>query len=81
MAGRQAQPNIVILGLKTLQSSCEIGTRAVYDGDRRRISSNAHMTVDDMGQLVALTIKPANEQERTEVDKLSQQVHKPQGIQ
>lgn len=30
--GRQAQPSAVILDGRTLQSSCESGTRAGYDG-------------------------------------------------
>lgn len=34
------------------------------------------MAVDTMGHLVALTITPANEQERAQVDELCQQVQK-----
>jgi len=77
--GRQAQPSAVIFDGRTLQSSCEIGTRAGYDGYKRRKGSKAHMAVDTLGQLVALTITPANEQERAQVDELCQQVQQATG--
>ena len=54
--GKKAQPSAVILDGRTLQSSCESGSRAGYDGYKRRKGSKAHMAVDTMGQLVALTI-------------------------
>jgi transposase len=77
--GRQAQPSAVILDGRTLQSSCESGTRAGYDGYKRRKGSKAHMAVDTLGQLVALKITPANEQERAQVEELCQQVQQATG--
>ena len=72
--GRKGQPSAVILDGRTLQSSCESGPRAGYDGYKRRRGSKVHMAVDTLGQLVALTVTPANEQERGEVKDLCEAV-------
>ena len=71
---RQGQPSAVIFYGRTLQSSCESGTRAGYDGYKRRNGSKVHMAVDTLGHLVALTVTSANEQERAQVDALCEQV-------
>ena len=68
--GRQGQPSAVILDGRTLQSSCESGPRAGYDGYKRRKGSKVHMAVDTLGHLIALTVTPADEQERAQVDAL-----------
>ncbi len=54
--GRKGQPNAVVLDGRTPQSSCESGTRAGYDGYKRRRGSKVHMAVDTLGQLVTLTV-------------------------
>ena len=43
--GRQGQPSAVILDGRTVQSSCESGPRAGYDGYKRRRGSKVHMAV------------------------------------
>ncbi len=53
---------------RTLQSSCESGPRAGYDGYKRRNGSKVHMAVDTLGHLLAVHVTPANEQERDQVD-------------
>ena len=58
----------------TLQSTPESGARAGYDGAKRRKGSKVHAAVDTLGQLLALHVTPANEQDRQQVDKLAQQV-------
>lgn len=63
--GRKGQPSAVILDGRTLQSSCESGPRAGYDGYKRRNGSKVHMAVDTLGLLVALAVTPADEQERS----------------
>ena len=68
--GRVGQPSAVILDGRTLHSSCESGPR----GYKRRNGSKVHMAVDTLGQLVALTITPANEQERAQVQQLCEAV-------
>jgi transposase len=62
-SGRNPQPSAAILDSRTLQSSPESGARAGYDG-----------AVDTLGQLLALRVTPANEQDRAQVGQLAQQV-------
>jgi transposase len=57
----QGQPSTVILDGRTLQSSCESGPRAGYDGYKRRKGSKVHMAVDTLGHLLTLTVTPADE--------------------
>jgi transposase len=48
--GRKAQPSATILGSRTLQSTPESGTRAGYDGAKRKKGSKVHIVVDTLGQ-------------------------------
>ncbi len=73
-AGRKAQPSAAIFDSRTLQSSPESGARAGYDGAKRRKGSKVHVAVDTLGQLLALLVTPANEQDRAQVAQLAQQV-------
>ena len=57
--GRRGQPSAVVLDGRTLQSSCESGVCAGYDGYKRRRGSKVHMAVDTLGQLIAMTVKLA----------------------
>jgi hypothetical protein len=59
-----------------LQSSCESGLRAGYDDYKGRNGSKVHVAV---GHLMALTVTPASEQERAQVDALCQQVQQATG--
>lgn len=77
--GRSGQPSAVILDGRTLQSSCESGPRAGYDGYKRRRGSKVHMAVDTLGHLIDLTVTPANEQERAQVKKLCEAVQEATG--
>jgi transposase len=70
---RQGQPSAVILDGHTLQSTCESGPRAGYDGHKRKRGSKVHMAVDTLGLLLAVHITPANEQERAQVGELARQ--------
>ena len=63
--GRKVQPSAVILDSRTLQSTPESGGRAGYDGAKRKKGSKTHMAVDTLGDLLALLVTPANEQEVT----------------
>ena len=72
--GRQGQPSAMVLDSRTLQSTPESGTRAGYDGAKRRKGSKVHLAVDTLGQLLALHVTPANEQDREQVGKLAKQV-------
>lgn len=77
--GRQGQPSAVILDGRTLQSTCESGPRAGYDGYKRKRGSKVHMAVDTLGQLLAVHVTPANEQERAQVAELARQVQQATG--
>lgn len=78
-AGRSEQPSAVILDSRTLQSTPESGGRAGYDGAKRRKGSKVHAAVDTLGQLLALHITPADEQDRTQVGLLAAQVQEVTG--
>lgn len=49
-------------------------TRASYDGYKRRKCSKVHLALDTLGQLLAVVVMPANEQERAQVATLAEQV-------
>jgi len=72
--GRQGQPSAAVLDGRTLQSSCESGARAGYDGYKRRKGSKVHMAVDTLGHLLAAHVTPADEQERAQVETLCEAV-------
>ena len=72
--GRARQPMAAIMDSRTLQSTPESGARAGYDGGKKRKGSKAHIAVDTLGHLLAVTVTPANEQDRTQVAALAKQV-------
>ena len=69
---RKADPSAVILDSRTLQSTPESGARAGFEGHKKRKGSKVHAAVDTLGHLLALTVTPANEQDRAQVGKLAQ---------
>lgn len=71
VAGRTAQPRAAIVDSRTVRSSPESGHRAGYDGHKRTRGSKVHAAVDTLGNLLAIHITPANEQERIQVDTLA----------
>jgi transposase len=77
--GRQGQPSAMVMDGRTLQSSCESGPRAGYDGYKRKRSSKVHMAVDTLGHLLAVHVTPADEQERAQVHKLCEDVQQATG--
>ena len=77
--GRNEQPSAAIFDSRTLQSSPESGDRAAYDGAKRRKGSKTHMAVDTLGNLLTLHVTPANDQDRSQVAKLAQQVQEATG--
>ena len=72
--GRQAAPSAAIFDSQTLQSTPESGARAGYDGAKRKKGSKVHIAVDTLGQLLALHVTPADEQDRAQVERLAQAV-------
>jgi len=77
--GRNEQPSASIFDSRTLQSSPESGHRAGYDGAKRRKGSKVHLAVDTLGNLLALHITPADEQDRAQVGELAAAVQEVTG--
>ena len=76
---REPQPSAVILDGRTLQSTPESGGRAGYDGYKKKNGSKVHVAVDTLGNLLALKVTPASEQERAQVAELATKVQEVTG--
>src|SRR5436305_2109509 len=74
VAEREAQPSAAILDGRTLQSTPESGGRAGYDGAKKKNGSKVHAAVDTLGNLLALRVTAASEQERAQVADLAAKV-------
>lgn len=79
LADKDSRPSAVILDGRTLQSTPESGARAGYDGYKRKKGSKVHAAVDTLGNLLALKVTAANEQERAQVDDLIADVQEATG--
>ena len=71
---KEASPSAAILDGRTLQSTPESGGRAGYDGHKKKHGSKVHVAVDTLGNLLAVKVTAANEQERAQVADLAKQV-------
>jgi len=78
-AGREPEPTAAIFDSRTMQSTPESGTRAGYDGYKRKKGSKVHLAVDTLGHLLALHVTPANEQDRAQVEALAEAVQEVTG--
>jgi transposase len=76
---RNAEPTAAIFDGRTLQSTPESGERAGYDGAKKKKGSKVHAAVDTLGNLLALKITAANEQERAQVAALAEKVQEVTG--
>lgn len=77
--GRRPQPRAAVLDSRTLQSSPESGGRVGYDGHKRRKGSKVHLAVDTLGQLLALLVTPASDQDQAQVAALAAQIQEATG--
>jgi transposase len=77
--GRTAEPSAAIFDSRTVQSTPESGTRAGYDGAKRRRGSKVHMAVDILGYLLAAHVTAASEQDRSQVSLLAEKVQEVTG--
>ncbi len=81
--GKKAEPSAAILDGRTLQSTPESGSRAGWDGHKCALGapggSKVHLAVDTLGYLLTLWVTPANEQERTQVAQLTEQLQQVTG--
>jgi transposase len=71
-AGRKGQPTAACIDSRTLQSTPESGARAGYDGAKRRKGSKVHIAVDTLGHLLALSVTPADQGDRAQVEALAE---------
>ncbi len=71
IGGRNEQPSAVVLDGRTLQSTPASGARAAYDRAKKK-GSQIQMAVDTLGQLLALKVTAANDQEHAQVAALSE---------
>jgi transposase len=76
-----SQPRGVIFDGRTLQSTPESGARAGFDGHKKKKGSKIHAAVDTLGNVLALTVTPANENERSQVQELAARVQEVTGDQ
>lgn len=76
---RESQPSGVIFDARTMQSTPESGARAGFDGHKKKKGSKIHAAVDTLGNLLALTVTPANENERSQVGDLAKRVQEVTG--
>ena len=72
--GRAGQPSAAILDARVVPSSPESGARAGDDGHKRRKGAKGPAAVETLGQLLALTVTPANDDERTPVEALAERI-------
>ena len=78
-AGRPAEPTAAIIDSRTLRSTPESGSRAGYDGAKRKRGSKLHMAVDTLGHLLALHVTPADSDDRAEVGRLAAAIQEATG--
>lgn len=76
---REPAPSAAVLDSRTLSSTPESGERAGYNGHKKRNGSKVHVAVDMLGHLLALKVTPANEDDRTQVEALCEQVQEATG--
>src|SRR5579883_1892833 len=79
LAQREAQPSAAVLDGRTLQSTPESGGRAGYDGAKKKKGSKVHAAVDTLGNLLALKVTAADEQERAQVGELAARIQEVAG--
>jgi len=77
--GRDKEPTAAILDSRTLRSTPENGNRSGYDGAKRKRGSKVHAAVDTLGHLLALHVTAANEQDREQVEVLTEAIQEATG--
>ena len=79
LGGRNPAPSAAIYDSRVLGSTPESGERAGYNGYKKRRGSKVHIAVDTLGHLLALKVGPANEDDRTQVEALSEELQEATG--
>src|SRR4051794_4411893 len=73
-AGRGEEPSAAVLDSRTLRSTPESGARAGWGGHKRTRGSKLHLAVDTLGHLLALSVTPADANDRAAVAELAEAV-------
>lgn len=68
---RREEPSAAIIDSRILRSTPESGSRAGYDGAKRKRGSKVHPAVDTLGHLLALHVTPADVGDRAAVARLA----------
>ena len=76
---RKPTPSAAIYDSRTLSSTPESGGRAGYNGHKKTKGSKVHVAVDTLGHLLALKVTPANQDDRTQVATLSEELQEATG--
>ena len=76
---REAQPTATIIDSRTLQSTPESGARGGYDGAKKKKGAKTHIAVDTLGNLLALVVTAADQQDRSQVEELTKKVQEATG--
>ena len=76
--GKNKHPTAAILDSRTLRSTPESGARGGYDGAKSK-KGKIHASVDTLGELLALSVSPANEDDREQVGKLAEEIQRVTG--
>src|SRR5918997_2881657 len=77
--GRASEPSAAIVDSRTFRATSESGHRGGYDGHKGKKGSKVHAAGDTLGDLLALRVSPANEDDREEVEKLSEEIQEATG--
>src|SRR5262245_26953310 len=72
-------PSAAICDSRTVQSTSASGTRAGYDGAKRRRGSQVPMAVETSGHLLAARVTTANAQDQSQVSTLAAKVQEVTG--
>ena len=76
---RRPVPTAAVYDSRTLSSTPESGSRAGFNGHKKCRGSKVHVAVDTLGHLLALQVTAANQDDRTQVEALSQEVQQVTG--
>lgn len=77
--GRADDPTAAIIDSRTLRSTPESGARGGDDGAKRKNGTKLHAAVDTLGDLLALHVTAANEQDRTQIATLTAAIREATG--
>lgn len=67
--GCKAESSAAVMDSRTLRATPESGTRAGYDGAKRKKGSKLHLAVDSLGYLLSAHVMPATIDGRAAVER------------